>query len=173
MYLLTMGKNATASCGVAIAHYKAPLRMVLLKAQQMEKKAKNLDGKDAFAICLMKHSGEEREAVSKWRYGEIDVFERLDMLRGLFSKISDRFIYTLRDEFRRAKEKDGSFILKEKGILESEIKRVIKRSVQEKEILKEIFEQIQLTDLFWKLPKRNIDNFLNLLEISSFTSVEE
>lgn len=172
MYLLTMGKNATASCGVAIAHYKAPFRMVLLKAQQMEKKAKR-DGKDAFAICLMKHSGEEREAVSKWRCGEIDVLERLDMLRRLFSKISDRFIYTLRDEFRRVKEKDGSFRLNKDGILESEIKRVIKRSVQEEELLKKIFEKIQLTSLFWKLPERNIDNFLNLLEISSFTSLEE
>ena len=186
MYILTIGKNATASCGVAIAHYKAPLRMVLLKAKDMEKMAKSLDGKDAFAICLMKHSGEERIAVSKWRYGEIDVLERMIKLRGLFSKksslwISERFIYTLRDELRRVKDIKGK-------ILYSEIMRVIRRSInagseeEKKELLKKV-EEINLKEIFeeipepkkisFEIPEKRIDNFLNLLEITSFVSSED
>ena len=183
MYFLTMGKNATASCGVAIAHYKAPFRIALLKARDMEKKAKSFNGKDAFAICLMKHSGEERVAVSHWRYGEIDVLEKMIELRKHFSKrnsswISDRFIYTLRDEFKRIKDKEGKFGLTE-GILNSEIKRVIKRSVnaknekEKRELLRKVFEKIGLIEIFWSIPGENIDNFLNLLEITSFTSPED
>ena len=159
--------------------------MVLLKAQEMEKKAKSLDEKDAFAICLMKHSGEEREAMSRWRYGQMDVLEKLSLLKKYFSQknkkacISDRFIYTLRDEFRRIKEEDGTFGLTE-GIFESEIKRIVKRSIHggKKEdrdrLFSEIFEKIQLIEIFWNLPRKgNVDNFLNLLEISSFTAPEE
>jgi CRISPR-associated protein Cmr2 len=50
MYLLTMGKNATASCGVAIAHYKMPLRMVLLKAQELRSWLDRLTLKSLFSL---------------------------------------------------------------------------------------------------------------------------
>ncbi len=39
-YLLTMGKNATASMGIVIAHYKEPLKIVIDKVFKMEKIAK-------------------------------------------------------------------------------------------------------------------------------------
>ena len=78
VYYLTMGKNATASCGAVIAHYKTPLKLVLDKAREMEKKAKNIDEKkDAFGIALMKHSGQVKEALCKWKYDDIDVLEAL------------------------------------------------------------------------------------------------
>lgn len=178
MYLLTMGKDATASCGVAIAHYKVPFRMVLFKARDMEEKAKSLNGKDAFGICLMKHSGEEREALSKWKYGEIDILERLSNVRRCFSKrekvwISDRFIYTLRDVFRRIENEDGNYRL-DKELIKSEIKRVIRRNANgEKKERRKVADKVvdQVIKIFCKF--NNIDNLLNLLEITSFTALEE
>jgi CRISPR-associated protein Cmr2 len=40
VYYLTMGKNATCSMGVVIAHYKEPLKIVIDKVFEMNKKAK-------------------------------------------------------------------------------------------------------------------------------------
>ncbi|CUS98241.1 CRISPR-associated protein Cmr2, partial [Candidatus Kryptonium thompsonii] len=41
VYYLTMGKNATASMGVVIAHYKEPLKVVIGRVFEMKRKAKN------------------------------------------------------------------------------------------------------------------------------------
>jgi CRISPR-associated protein Cmr2 len=103
--LVTMGPKATASMGVAIAHYKMPFSMVLDKAREMEKKAKKVDGKDAFAIALMKHSGEMRECAAKWDYKEINkpggTIELIETLAKLIrcEDLSNKFIYSLRDDF--------------------------------------------------------------------------
>ncbi len=56
----------TISAGVAIAHYKQPLMMVLQRAEEMEKLAKN-SGKNSFAIGLMKHSGGTMDFVLPWK----------------------------------------------------------------------------------------------------------
>ena len=49
----------------------APLKLVLGKAKW--RKAKNIEKKDAFGIALMKHSGQVKEALCKWKYDDIDV----------------------------------------------------------------------------------------------------
>ena len=67
-YLLTMGPFASLSCGIVIAHYKAPLKLVLDKVREAEKKAKSLEDKDAFCVVLMKHSGQTKEFACKWRF---------------------------------------------------------------------------------------------------------
>lgn len=48
--LRMMGEKATASMGIVIAHYSAPLGNVLHELRNAEKEAKELPGKDAFAI---------------------------------------------------------------------------------------------------------------------------
>ncbi|MBC7319732.1 hypothetical protein H5T89_03715, partial [bacterium] len=48
---------------------------------KQKKRAKSLSGKDAFAIRLMKRSGEERVTIAKWRYGDKDTIELLNDLK--------------------------------------------------------------------------------------------
>ncbi len=55
--------NITLSIGIAIAHYKQPLSMVLQKAQAMEKVVKE-NGRNGFAVGIIKHSG----SVLEYRY---------------------------------------------------------------------------------------------------------
>jgi len=52
-----MGNHATASCGVVIAHHKAPLGAVLRELRVAEKRAKTDGDRNAFSISLIKRSG--------------------------------------------------------------------------------------------------------------------
>lgn len=58
------GTKATASVGIAMAHFKAPLQDVVRAAQTAEKRAKRYHSpeKNAFAVSVFKHSGE----ISEW-----------------------------------------------------------------------------------------------------------
>jgi CRISPR/Cas system-associated protein Cas10 (large subunit of type III CRISPR-Cas system) len=57
------GPRATASVGIAMAHFKAPLQDVVRAAQAAEKRAKkHCPEKNAFAVSVFKHSGE----ISEW-----------------------------------------------------------------------------------------------------------
>ena len=64
--LLVPGPAASASCGIAMAHFKAPLQDVVREAQAAEKRAKKhfkkQGEKNAFAVSVFKHSGE----ISQW-----------------------------------------------------------------------------------------------------------
>jgi len=179
-YLLTMGENASLSAGIVIAHYKTPLKIVLDKVRIMKKEAKSFENKDAFAIALLKHSGEERIGKSKWRYGELDVIGSLKNLSNYMVKgkaqsyFSDKFIYNTRSEFSRLKDSSGNFICSGE-ILNIELKRLFSRAYNgpkktKEEIVQNIFEPLK--EIFWKTGS-NIDNFLHLLEISSFINKGE
>ncbi|MEM7374526.1 MAG: type III-B CRISPR-associated protein Cas10/Cmr2 [Bacteroidota bacterium] len=57
----------TFSAGVAVAHYKNPLNIVVQAAKNAEKDAKGLrDEKDAFTIHVLKRSGEHRASTLPW-----------------------------------------------------------------------------------------------------------
>lgn len=62
---LVPGPRATASCGVALAHFKVPLQDVVRTAQAAEKRAKRKGApqklKHAFALTVLKRSGEITE----------------------------------------------------------------------------------------------------------------
>ncbi|MDT8410437.1 MAG: type III-B CRISPR-associated protein Cas10/Cmr2, partial [Wenzhouxiangellaceae bacterium] len=55
--LRTMGDQASASCGVVVAHHKAPLGAVLRELRRAEKRAKTEGGRDAFSLTVVKRSG--------------------------------------------------------------------------------------------------------------------
>ena len=65
---MLMGHMATGSMGVVIAHYKDDLKDVISAVNNAEKRAKKTDGKDAFSIHLMLHSGKGYMATAKWCY---------------------------------------------------------------------------------------------------------
>jgi CRISPR-associated protein Cmr2 len=61
-----MGKNATASVGLVVAHNQAPLGAVLRELRATEKAAKEQGGRDALAIRVIKRSGGAVDLVLKW-----------------------------------------------------------------------------------------------------------
>ena len=176
VYYLTMGKNATCSMGVVIAHYKEPLKIVIDKVFEMNEKAKKA-GKNRFAICLLKHSGEERVGVVEWKIGDCLTTEILKKLTNMMNRenedrkyISDRFIQKFKIEFYKLKDNSLS-----QELIDGELKRLISRAYngpkeERKDFVNLFFNEAQ------KLLRGtidDIDNFTNLLEISSFMNKEE
>lgn len=101
----TLGKEASASAGIAVVHYKEDLRFALEVARRAEKAAKQIyrgetksgpPRKDALAITVCRHSGEHSTGVMGW--------EQSVQLCGLVEDYrkatppSDRWSYKLRDE---------------------------------------------------------------------------
>lgn len=123
--------NFTFSAGVVIAHYKDPLGFVLKKAREMEKLAKDQGGRDAFALSVMKRSGETHETIFKW-----DFLPKLEtILEELREEhFSDTFIDKLQRELVHFEtdfsNKKTEFIKTGIGkkIAAKEIKRLVKRA---------------------------------------------
>jgi CRISPR-associated protein Cmr2 len=179
VYHLTMGSKATCSMGVVIAHYKEPLQLVIDKVFEMEKKAKDY-GRDSFAICLMKHSGEERVGISKWKIdGKENTYLTTELFKQLKEKmdreqdeyISDGFIQKFRKEFYYLNISDL-----EEGLVKTEIKRLISRAYNSKDsklkkekFINDFYKSIEIIlEETLKSEKYNKNNFTNLLEIISF-----
>ncbi len=176
-YLLTMGKNATASMGVVIAHYKEPLKIVIDKVFKMEKLAKK-DEKNRFAISLMKKSGEERISVFEWLAENKPITELMKNIKEKMKEsekeyISYRFIKKFRMEFMKLKseeENNKGYLLASEEIAKTELKRLIERAYNgDKERKKQICNNF--FNNAWELftaSGMNIDNFANIIEILSF-----
>jgi CRISPR-associated protein Cmr2 len=64
--LRVMGQRASASIGAVVAHYSAPLQAVMRELRKAEKRAKKLDGKNAFSVTLMKRAGGLTHFTAKW-----------------------------------------------------------------------------------------------------------
>jgi len=58
--------GAHASAGIAIAHYLAPLDLVLRAAREAEHGAKEIKDKNAVCVTVLKRSGEPVSARSRW-----------------------------------------------------------------------------------------------------------
>jgi CRISPR-associated protein Cmr2 len=139
----TLGPDATASVGLALAHYKIPLGEVLRAAYGMEKRAKEADDmKDKLAVALLKRSGERTEGLIPFRAlsvqeqrGPVGVFQ--DLVRTLDDPaldLSPRFIRTLQQELRPLLTDEGrlggSFTSEDaETLVESEIARLLRRAL--------------------------------------------
>lgn len=84
---LGLGNRITASAGIAVAHYRQPLRQVLDAARHMEEAAKESMGRSAFAVATLKHSGERTEAGAPWRVD--DRLETIPFLMNLVALFGD------------------------------------------------------------------------------------
>lgn len=60
-----MGRNATASAGLVVAHHQAPLQRVLRELREAESLAKNA-GRDRFHLRIIKRSGGALEITLPW-----------------------------------------------------------------------------------------------------------
>ncbi len=71
------GPAASASVGIAIAHFTHPLQDVVRAAQKAEKRAKNSLGRAAVAVTLFKRSGEITEWGTKWQSGGLALYDAI------------------------------------------------------------------------------------------------
>ncbi len=129
------GFEFTFSAGIAIAHYKTPLSMVLDKARAMEKWAKSPHGgnRNAFALCVIKKSGESHEACYPWALdADMKHWKALEALVSYFEDgyCSENFVRTLGREFSLLQDDDGN--ITDKGMVAIELQRLVKRSLTEK-----------------------------------------
>lgn len=93
--------NINFSAGLAIAHYQHPLGDVLNTAREMEKKAKNISDKNAFAIAVLKKSGEQQKMVIKWGDGQSNLKSIINIVNALKQKdFSPAFIENLNQVFQ-------------------------------------------------------------------------
>jgi len=121
-------KAITFTAGICIAHYKEPLSLVLGKTKEMEHKAKHIfeeDGKNAFGLAVIKGSGEIAETF--WKNNCIDILQTITFsLKN--EEFSNTFIKALNNEFERLLNNEGK--INDKNLIESEIKRLVKRACQ-------------------------------------------
>jgi len=89
--LLMMGPTATASCGLAVVHYKEDLRFALQQARRAEKAAKDA-GRDALQIAVCRRSGEHTMVLCPWEFAP--TAER--WVTAFIEGASDRWAYRLR-----------------------------------------------------------------------------
>ncbi len=137
----TLGPEASASVGMALAHYKTPLGEVLGAARGMEERAKEA-GRDHLAVALLKRSGERTEGLLPFRHvsvrearGPVGIFQ--DLIAGLSAPgldLSPSFIRTLQQELRPLLTGEGTLggdfsSAEADDLLESELARLLRRSL--------------------------------------------
>jgi CRISPR-associated protein Cmr2 len=118
--LLTMGKKATLSAGIAFVHHKEDLRLALQAARAAEKIAKD-KGRDQLTLRFMRRSGARDEAILPW-----DQTQWFQSLVKLFAgDTTDRWAYRLYIELPTLQ---GSLIPDE--AISAEIGRLVERTVE-------------------------------------------
>lgn len=171
--MLKDGKEITMSAGVAIAHYKIPLKTVLDWARAMEKEAKELGKRDAFAIAVLKHSGEIHKTVWKWFDNEqlelnIEKIEKI-LEKLIRKKFSTNFIHTLEEEFSRLDYKSNSFYDEQ---FKAELKRLISKSAivksDQEDERKELYELCKSLHSQCKDKKKGDQCYFSLMRMIDF-----
>jgi len=189
-----LGTAATASAGIAIAHHLQPLSQVLAAARDAEQVAKKAFGRNAFAVYLLKRSGERLVAGARYMYdrdtASIEILQHvIGALRGEgLAKLSSRLMYQL------AHERILGILGPEAwAAQEAELQRLINRHVEpknagEKEAAATLIEQLtqELTQLLQAIRRCHLDLghwkdaglhspfelFSNLLLLARFIAME-
>ena len=142
---MLLGSEFSSSAGVAIVHHTHPFSHAVEEAYRaMKEHAKDEKklGRDAFAIHLMKRSGEPLEAGMKWRLevgdSSLNTLREVEWITQAIAqgRLSSKLAYDLHDESL------GVAKLKLREAQELELRRLVIRHVREKEHLKEITDKI-------------------------------
>lgn len=88
--LMVMGPVATVSVGIAIGHVRSPMQDTIQAARDAEKAAKNVPGKSALALHVLKRSGEAVGFAARWQSGAVSVWGELE---AKIHDLSGRFAY--------------------------------------------------------------------------------
>lgn len=101
---MLLGSEFSLSAGVAIVHYTHPFSHAVEEAYRaMKEHAKKELDRNAFAIYLMKRSGEPLETGAKWKLktdaGEFSTLERLEaIVAAMQDELSSKLAYDLKEE---------------------------------------------------------------------------
>lgn len=92
-----MGEKATMSAGIAVVNHKFPLQVALQMARDAEKYAKEQLGRNAFALQVVRRSGQITRVGAKWDYMDMDIPQTVtNLINDMASlKISSRSLYKL------------------------------------------------------------------------------
>lgn len=123
------GRSPTLSVGIAIVHHLNSLRDALELARNAEKRAKDIDGKNALAITISKRSGEDYQIAGAW--GDLDnILEQLIPLCRI-DAIPDGTAYELRDLAQRLTvPKNDSHFLKLQEVIKWDALRILQRKLR-------------------------------------------
>lgn len=165
-----LDQDLTFSAGIAIAHYKQPLGYVLAQARETEKLAKKLDGKNALAVSLIRHSGSADTCVLPFGKDLTATTQAFLHLVGSLQKgdFSNTFITEFEMEMRSG-ALDG-----EEEMQRCELKRLLGRACQAKKLPGETKEQFEarmlqpMLDHAWALRSGDEKNFLAALNVCDF-----
>ncbi|HLI12406.1 MAG TPA: type III-B CRISPR-associated protein Cas10/Cmr2 [Alphaproteobacteria bacterium] len=93
--------TATISAALVFAHFHVPLRHVIREAhRQLNDVAKDGNGRDSLAICVLTQGGVTREWVSTWETSTVaPVQAMIDAARDIDEKTSSRFFYAIREQY--------------------------------------------------------------------------
>ncbi|MFN4254815.1 MAG: type III-B CRISPR-associated protein Cas10/Cmr2 [Saprospiraceae bacterium] len=163
------------SAGICVAHYKEPLSLVLQEAKNAQKAAKNLDKKDAFAISVIKGSGESHTTALPFGENAENVVRLESLVCALVKEeFSNNFIKTMRLEFERMMdfgvektefEDKGKF----KEIFETEFARLLKRAANNDEKKAEAKQKAEYWMKFIRPGKDfSVENFFQTLHVADF-----
>jgi len=127
--LLTMGPTATASIGIAITHYLQPLDLTLQAMRQAERAAKEVYGRNALCVHLLKRSGEEVRVGGRWFYPNVSqgtITLMMDLyMRFREGKLAMRLARAVSEEARALAHLP-------KEAQRAELKRLLKRHSEDK-----------------------------------------
>lgn len=161
----------TFSAGIALAHYKTPLGEVLNYARKMEHKAKDREGKNAFGMAVLKHSGEIHETVLPWFKQQVasnQWFTQFlkEINEDLKTDISPKFIKTLNDELAIWEDMASPF----RPMAYHEIDRLIERAKKttDKAIIKRIQDNVKGIYLEISTKEDSIEYFVNAMNVADF-----
>jgi CRISPR-associated protein Cmr2 len=155
------------SAGVAVAHYKIPLNIVLQEARNAEKRAKQ-SGRNALGLSVLKHSGETHQSVMQWSSGNNNKPARHakllgQLLEGLQGGYSDQFIRALQLQTARLSD-DFYQSAGRSELLKTELKRLVARArpehIEKDEAI--IWAETTVFPLF-EACKGDFNAFMNLL----------
>lgn len=152
---LETDKPFTFSMGIALAHYKTPLSIVLKTARDMEKLAKQEDkgNRDAFAIAALKHSGDSHEAYFNWELTTDNKLPKWNAFKELVKSFQDdcseTFVRSLDREFYYLQNSDGD--IANPKMVETELFRLAAKSLHEG---KKDKDALKLKDTVWTFFKK-------------------
>lgn len=124
------GSEITISGGAVIAHYKTPLSEALNAARAVEKEAKEtFPEKDAFALSVIKHSGERETTCQKWAVDNLKVISLTGEISASFLQddFSKTYMINLERELLKMGSREESLDLSSE-MLEVELERLLNRA---------------------------------------------
>ncbi|MBL7785309.1 MAG: type III-B CRISPR-associated protein Cas10/Cmr2 [Chitinophagales bacterium] len=172
------------SAGIAIAHYKTPLSETLQWARKMEKQAKDVDKKDAFAIAAVRHSGQVTTTKLKWKIDFAKDYSDDNMTTTALQIIYEQLRDNFSSQWIRILENEGDIFEDAVNIgstsykmLVSELQRLINRACKltDKDAKKVNSERLsktitELLDTIWLVNDKNIQPVIDLLSIADFSN---